>query len=72
MTFKRWKVCRSKKGGYYLASPSYSSEGDNGKKHWHPYIEFSGDKKREFDRKVLDLLKPLVNEGALDASGSFN
>jgi hypothetical protein len=57
MTFHKWKLRQSNKGTYWVQGPSYGLEGNYGNKEWHPYIDFIGDKKKEFERKLIEQLK---------------
>lgn len=57
MTFKNWKLIRTRKGGYMLSGPNYSIADDQGIKKWYPYIEFSPEKKHNFEKKILEMLK---------------
>lgn len=59
-TCRRWKLMRSKKGGLFIVSPSFSKEGSNGEKVWHKYVEVSEKRSKDFQRAVLDALKPFV------------
>lgn len=58
MTFKRWRLLRGKHGPF-ISGPSYSEDSETGKKIYHPYIEFSKEKKAEFDAKVLSLIREI-------------
>lgn len=60
MTFRRWKLVMSRQGNYFVTSPAFSTEQDDGKRQWHSYIEFSSEKKKDFDRKILEALKPFL------------
>ncbi len=60
MTFKRWKVRRAAKGHLYVSGPAFGVEQDDGQKKFYPYIEFSKEKKADFERKVLELLQPFI------------
>lgn len=60
MTLKRWKVCRSKAGHLYLQGPSYKSGEFEGKPKFSPYIDFNSEKGKEFNQRVLDLIKEFV------------
>ena len=53
---------RNGKHGRFIAIPSKCKEVD-GEKKFTPIIEFSKEKKAEFDTKVMELLKGFVNEG---------
>lgn len=57
VTFKNWKLIRNKKGGLFISCPSYSVEDGEGGKKWHPFIEFTPEKKSNFEQKVMELLK---------------
>lgn len=61
-TCRRWKLMRSKKGGLFITSPSFSKEGSNGEKVWSKYVEVSENRSRDFQRAVLDALKPYVKD----------
>jgi hypothetical protein len=60
LTFHNWKLLKNKKGGYFIAGPSFSVSDDMGGKKWFPFIEFTPEKKQSFDSKVLELLKPFM------------
>lgn len=61
ITYKRWRLIRGKKG-HFLSAPSYGVDDGNGKKKWFPYIEMSPEKKHNFETKVMELVKPFLNE----------
>jgi hypothetical protein len=67
MTFKKWRLRQSKKGNYWVQGPSYSVENEKGEKDWLPYIEFSPEKKKDFERKVIEALKPFLRIDTLSA-----
>ena len=60
MVFKNWKLIRGKKGDF-LAGPSFMVE-TNGEKKFYQYIEFTQEKKKDFEEKVKALLAPFMNE----------
>lgn len=64
LTCRKWKLMRSKAGGLFVTSPSYSTEDGQGTKTWHKYVEVNEKRSREFQRAVLDSLKPFIKEDA--------
>jgi len=60
MTLHELKLIRSTKGHNFIAMPSFSKEDEFGKKSWFPFIEFSKEKKVEFEKQVMELLKGFV------------
>jgi hypothetical protein len=61
-TCRRWKLMKSKKGGLFVVSPSFAKEDSSGDKTWHKYVEVSEKRSRDFQRAVLDALKPFTKE----------
>lgn len=67
MTIHRCRLTKSSKGGHFVNLPNYAEYDPagnkvmkDGKPVYHPYIEFSDEKKKEFMAKVLEELKPFV------------
>lgn len=62
MTFHKIKLIRSKKGNLFISLPSYAvdSMSEFGKKEYHPYVEMDEERKKEFQNKVLEAIKPFV------------
>lgn len=60
MTIHKVRLIRTKKGALILGLPSYAIPQDDGSKKWHSYIEFSAEKAKEFNEKVLEALKPFM------------
>lgn len=56
LTVHRIRLIRTKKGGLIISPPSYSTEEEFEKK-WHPYIEFSPEKQKEFYYETHKQLK---------------
>lgn len=61
-TCRRWKLMRNKKGGLFVTSPSFSTEDASGQKIWHKYVEVAENRSREFQKAVLEALKPFLKE----------
>lgn len=67
LILRRWKVCRSKQGHTFVQAPSFKKGEFEGKAQWSPYVDFTGgDNSKDFNKAVLDLLKPFV-EGKKDS-----
>lgn len=62
MTFRNWKLIRSKKGTTFVSGPSFSTTELNGEKKFHPLIEFTTEKKRDFETKVMEALQPFLEQ----------
>lgn len=60
MTFRNWKVLRTKNGGMFPVSPSYSYEGENGEKKWGSLIEVNEKRKADFNKAVMDAIQPFL------------
>lgn len=62
MTIHKFKVLRNKKGGWYLGYPNYSvpNPDDPMKRSWHPYFDLLPERKKEFEGKVMEMLKEYV------------
>lgn len=58
--YHNWKVIKSGKGTRFVASPSYGITTETGMKKYFPYIEMKAEKKREFDKKIMELLAEYV------------
>lgn len=58
VTFNKFKIRRNKNGHLFVAAPSFVDAGQQ----WHSFVEFSKTKKEAFDRKVLELVAPLMNK----------
>jgi len=61
-TCRRWKLIRNKKGGLFVTSPSFSVDDGSGEKTWQKYVEVSESRSREFQKAVLEALKPFLKE----------
>jgi hypothetical protein len=59
LTLSEFKVIMKKKGGWFVAFPTFSKETSEGKD-FYPYFSFGKEKREEFDKKVRILLEPLV------------
>jgi hypothetical protein len=62
LTFRNWKLIRSKKGNLFITGPSYSEVQHNGDKKWLPFIDFNKEKKESFEKKVLEALGPFLEQ----------
>ena len=58
LTYNFIKLKRGKHG-LFLSHPNKAS-GETDNLTWTPYLEFSPEKKKSFDTKVMELLKPYV------------
>ena len=56
------KLIRTKKGHLMLSLPSFSVDNADGTKKWTPYIEWSPEKAKEFNVKVMEALKPFLRD----------
>lgn len=61
MTIFKFKLYKSKNGHYYFKSPAYKAGELNGKPNWKPYVDFYGEKGKDFNNSVLELLKPFID-----------
>ncbi len=61
MTFKKWKLIRTKKGSLFACGPAFSTEKPDGMKQYQPYIQFSNEKAKDFQHKILELLAPFCS-----------
>lgn len=72
MTFKNFRLIRTKKGSLILGFPSYSIDNEPGKKTWIPYIDLSPEKKEAFTKEVMELVKPFAERRMnLHGNGEF-
>lgn len=60
MTFRNWKLLRSKNGHLFPVSPSFSYEDEQGQKKWASLIEVSEKRKSDFNKAVLEALQPYL------------
>lgn len=63
LTIHKFRLLRAKNGGYYFTAPQYflpNPDDPNGKKLKYPFIEFTGERKADFEKKVMELLKEFV------------
>lgn len=63
MTFRNWKLFRNQKGEW-ISGPAFSTEDAEGNKVWSAYIEFSKEKHKDFQKTVLEALKPYIGNHA--------
>lgn len=61
MTFHQIKLIRTKKGGLMVAMPQYSKPQEDGTKTWHTYVELSETRRQEFNKKVMEAIKPFLS-----------
>lgn len=61
MTFHNLKLIKTKKGTWFVATPSYMQKDDAGENKFFPYISFNDEKGKDFQKAVLDLLEPFVS-----------
>lgn len=66
-TCRRWKVMRGKNGGLYITSPSYSVQNASGEKVWHKYVEVSEKRSKDFQRAIMELLKPWLSSDEIES-----
>lgn len=59
-TCRKWKLMRNKKGGLFVSAPSFALESPNGDKTWIKYVEVSENRSKDFQRALLDALKPFM------------
>ncbi len=58
ITYRRIRLMRGKRG-VFIAMPSYCEESDGVKKYF-PYVDMSKEKKKAFEDKVMEFLKPYL------------
>lgn len=58
--YRNLKLLKSKTGKTFIAYPSFGTDQPDGKKTWTPYISFSKEKQEEFEKKVMEALKPFL------------
>jgi len=63
MTWVGVKLIKTKKGGYMIGLPTKSEKRDDGKFNFIPYIKFSDQKGKDFQKEVLHLLAPFLPIG---------
>lgn len=61
MVFRNWKAIRGK-NGYFIAGPSFKETDSEGVDHYHQLIEFSKEKRMDFEKKVKELLKEYLRD----------
>ena len=66
MKLCKFKLKKSLNGHFYTTPSSYKDGELNGKAIWKPYIDFYGDKGREFSASVLEALQPFINSLSFD------
>jgi hypothetical protein len=60
VTYRNWRLVHGKHG-LFISGPSFSV-GEPPDKKYFQYIEFSAEKKKDFENKILDLLKPYLRK----------
>jgi hypothetical protein len=60
LSLHKVRLNRSKKGNLFVSLPSFGVEQPDGSKKWMPYMEWSQEKGREFNEKVMEALKPFL------------
>jgi hypothetical protein len=65
VTFHMFKLRRSRNGHLFVASPSFFDKNSEDEQKWHPFIEFSKEKKDAFDKKVMELVVPMLEKFSL-------
>jgi hypothetical protein len=60
LTIHKVRLIRTKKGALILGLPSYAIPQPDGSKKWHSYIEFSAEKAKEFNEKVMEALQTFI------------
>ncbi len=59
-TFHMLKIVRTKKGGLMINFPAKCEKTEDGKYIFHPYITLAKHKFEEFQKQVIELLKPFL------------
>lgn len=54
------RLNRSKKGHLFIGIPSFAVDQPDGSKKWHPILEWSAEKGKDFNEKVLKALEPFL------------
>ena len=60
LTFRHLRLIRSKKGHLFIAFPCQSIEIGEGKKQYVKHYEFDGQIQKDFEKSILEALKPYV------------
>ena len=60
LSLHKTKAVRTKKGGIFIAFPSFCKEDNIGQKTWHPYISFSEQRAKEFQKACLEAIEPFL------------
>jgi hypothetical protein len=60
LRFHRLRLIKTKSGKLIIGLPSYGVDQPDGQKKWHPYIEWSQEKGKEFHAKVMEALTPFM------------
>lgn len=63
MTWVGVKVLKNKKGGHFIGLPTKSEKRHDGKYNFIPYIKFSDEKAKGFQKEVLELVQPFIPMG---------
>ena len=71
MYLRRFKLCKSKAGGLYIQPPAYSKENGFGKRIWSHYVDFEGDRGKDFSKTVMEVLQPFINSLGSSEAPSF-
>ncbi len=58
--YHEWKLIRAKKGNLFISGPAYGVDDGMGGKKYFPFIEFTPEKKQNFEKKVMELLKDFM------------
>lgn len=58
--YRQLRLIRSKQGKTFITFPAFGIAGDDGKKVYTPYIEYSKERQGEFFRLVEEALKPYI------------
>lgn len=61
LSLHKLKAIRTKKGGIFIAYPSYATKDAEDKKTWHPYISFSDQRSRDFQKTCIEAIRPFLS-----------
>ena len=62
LTLRNWKLIRTKKGQLFVSAPAFGQPHPTDefvKKTWIPYVEWSEERNKDFQAKVLEAVRPL-------------
>lgn len=60
LSLHKVKAVKTKKGGVFIAFPSFSKEDNLGQKTWYPYFSFSEARSKDFQIACLEAIEPFL------------